>query len=153
MSDTALAPHQMRSSDFVSEAIAIVVNPTMIGGTKRLVCTESSAEARKRFERELAPLAPDAVLDTASWARERVESLFDVCFSDDAWHSMLPSGTPVVLIKEAAIDGRMQVQDALRRIHVAAVSEAISSGAVVPDGVLADYRVFIEAMSAEREVS
>jgi len=152
MSHAALAPHQMRSSEFVSEAIAIVVNPTMIGGAKRLVCTESSAPARSRFERELAPLAPSAVTDAASWARDRVEALFDVCFSDDAWHSMLPGGTPVVLIKEAAIDGRMQVQDALRRIHVTAVSQALSSGVVVPDGVLADCRVFMESMSAEREV-
>lgn len=148
-----IATHHMRSSEFISSAIAILVNPTMVGGTKRLVCTPGSAEARLRFERELLPLAPRVTADSQVWARERVEALFDVCFSDDAWHSVLPSGTPVVLIKEASIDGRMQVQDALRRIHVSAVSQALSSGIEVPPGVLDDCRVFMEAMSAEREVS
>jgi hypothetical protein len=46
----------------------------------------------------------------------------------------------------------MQVQDALKRVHVAAVSDALSSGVVVPEGVLADYQIYIEAMSADREV-
>jgi hypothetical protein len=152
MSVTSFAPYLMRSSQFVSEAIAIVVNPAMIAGVRRLVCTESSAQARKRFESELIPMAPVGVSDAAAWARDRVDALFGVCFSDDAWHSMLPTGVPVVLIKESAIEGRMQVQDALKRVHVAAVSDALSSGVVVPEGVLADYQIYIEAMSADREV-
>lgn len=145
-------PHQMRSAEFVNDAIAIVVNPAMVGGSKRLVSVESSADAVRRFERDLVPMAPRGIADPLAWAKERLDALFTVCFSDDAWHSVLPTGTPVVLIKEAAIDGRMDVADALRRVHVSAVSDALSSGQTVPDGVLDDYRVFMEAITADREV-
>lgn len=153
MTESARPTHHMRCNDFIHEAIAIVVNPTMVGGAKRLVCVESSVEALRRFERSLEPLAPLGISNPAAWAVDRVDSLLQICFSDDAWHSALPGGAPVVLIKESALNGQGDVSFALQRVHVGAVTQALVDGEPVPEVVLGDYRQFIAAMSADREVS
>ena len=143
--------HAMRSEEFVQSAIAIVVNPTMVGGTKRLAAVDESRPACDRFAQELMEFAPRG--ETPAWASSRIDGLFSVCFADDAWLSSMPNGTPVVLIKQTAIDGRMDLNDALRRLHVKEVSRALSDGEPVPAAVLDDYRNIVESMTAVREAN
>lgn len=146
----AVPLHAMRSEDFVARAIAILVNPAMVGGAKRLCAVDDSQDAVDRLAEEFMAYAPKGA--NLDWARGRVEDLFASPFSDDVWHSRLPHGTPVVLIKYAAIDGRMDVREALRRLHVKEISRALSEGLAVPQSVLDDYRSIVESMTATREV-
>lgn len=143
--------HAMRSDEFVRSAIAIVVNPMMSGGTKRLSVTEESQDALMRLQREVAAHAPASVDNVFDWAKGRVEDLLAVCFPDDVWYAPMPDGLPVVLVKESAIESSMAISDVLRRVHVHEVSRALTEGAVVPASVLDDYRVLVEAMTAERQ--
>jgi hypothetical protein len=145
--------HAMRSDEFLRRAIAILVNPTMVGGTKRLTAVDESRSACDRFELELISSAPRHERDTGSWAKGRIDALFSVCFADDVWHSSTPSGTPLVLIKQTAIDGRMDLDEALRRIHVKEITRALTEGVSVPSAVLDDYRILLESMTATREVN
>lgn len=151
MNEKNVPPYKMRSADFVSSAITLVVNPAMVGGDRRLVCTEAAEPDRVRVEQELKPFAPYPTSDAAVWARDRVDALLAVPFQEDAWFAPLPSGATLVLLKERSIEGRMEVPDALRRIHVAEVARALSSGLEVPAAVVDDYRVFIESVSSQRE--
>jgi len=141
----------MRSEEFLRSAIAILVNPTMVGGTKRLAAVDESRTACDRFAQELMMFAPAG--ETHGWASARMENLLSVCFADDVWHSCMPNGTPIVLIKQSAIEGRMELHDALRRLHVKEISRALTEGETVPSAVLDDYRNIVESMSAVREVN
>jgi len=142
----------MRSEEFLRRAIIIIVNPTMVGGSKRLMSTAGSEPSCEIVRREIASVAPRSVSDAQDWARWRFDELLAECFVDDAWHSALPSGAPLVLVKEGAIEGRMDIQEALRRVHMKEISRALSDGEDVPSSVLDDYRALIEAMATEREV-
>lgn len=145
------AVHAMRSDEFVRSAIAIVVNPMMSGGTKRLSVADESQDALTRLQQEIAALAPQNVDNVFDWARGRIDALLAVCFADDVWYAPMPDGLPVVLVKESAIEGNMGISDVLRRVHVHEVSRALTEGVNVPGPVLDDYRVLVEAMTTERE--
>lgn len=143
--------HAMRADEFVRSAVAIVVNPAMVSGAKRLVSAAGSEAACESVRREIQPLAPPTAADPVEWAHSRFNELLADCFADDAWISLLPSGRPIVLIKGAAIDGRMDLQEALRRVHVQEVANAITEGLEVPQSVLDDYRRYVQSMT-DREV-
>ena len=143
--------HVMRSDEFVRSAIAIVVNPMMSGGTKRLSVAEDSQDALIRLQQEIASMAPQHVDNVFDWAKDRIDSLLAVCFADDVWYAPMPDGVASVLVKESAIEANMGISDVLRRVHVHEVSRALTEGVNVPGPVLDDYRVLVEAMTAERQ--
>lgn len=91
-------------------------------------------------------------LDSDAWAKQRFDDLLGDQFGDDAWHSVLPSGAPLVLVKGDVIERGMNLSDALRRVHMGEVSRALENGELVPTFVLDDYRTRVDQMFTEREV-
>lgn len=141
--------HLMTSSEYVSRAIAICVHPTMVGSSVHLDCAgDRDQVALSRLHAELREFVPHNVADSLAWATEKVSKIFETSFKDDVWHSSLPSGLPVVLLKQASLDERkMGIEEALKRIHLSQVTLALQDGLDVPSSVINEYKMTINAMS------
>jgi hypothetical protein len=96
-------------------------------------------------------LAPSHAAD--AWARESLARLFERSFGDDVWHSCLPGGRPVVIIKQSALDNLgLNLEDALKRVHLTEVASALRGGQKVPAGVVEEYKVNLESINADRDL-
>jgi hypothetical protein len=138
----------MRCADFVRLALCIEVVPSMRGGRKCLVPADSSGETYARLLLEIAQLAPPTVTAVDHWAAEQVEALLQINFADDVWHTVTPTGLPVVLVKQNAMQGRLSTEDVLRRVHIDQITHALTQGITVTAPVLEDYRMQVDAISA-----
>lgn len=140
--------HDMRCAEFVRLALCIEVVPSMRGGRKCLVPAESSGETYAKLLHEMEQLAPRTVTAADHWAVQQVEALFQINFADDVWHTITPTGLPVVLVKQHAIQGRLTNEDVLRRVHIDQITHALTHGLTVSAPVLEDYRMQVDAITA-----
>jgi hypothetical protein len=135
---TEFADYKLTTPEYTARAIAVLVNPMNVRGSVRLVC--ASNQPPQAIEKlELAFLKSHAVLgirqDPAEWAKACMAKLFDRTFVNDMLCTSTPDNTPVVLIKETAIE-KMTVEQALIKAHAHSVLRAIEEGLDVPENVL-----------------
>lgn len=130
--------YKMTTAEYVSKAIAILVNPVLQQGSVRLVCADTQPhEALNRLER--AFFDTHAMLgltnEPEGWAKNSINKLLEKTFPQDMLCISMPNKTPVVLIKETAVE-KMTVEQALEKAHASSVLAAIKEGLVVPRNVL-----------------
>jgi hypothetical protein len=135
---TDFADYKLTTPEYTSRAIAVLVNPMNVRGSVQLVC--ASNQPPQAIEKlELAFLKSHAVLgikqDPTDWAKACIAQLFERTFVNDMLCTNTPDNTPVVLIKETAIE-KMTVEQALVKAHAHSVLKAIEEGLDVPQNVL-----------------
>lgn len=135
---TEIADYKMTTPEFVARAIAVLVNPMQIQGAVRLVCAETQPpQALEKLEKAFLKSHASLGLqhDPRQWAQSCVERLLARTFPNDMLCTNTPDQTPVVLIKETAIEN-MTVEQALAKAHAHSVYEAMQKGLDVPKYVL-----------------
>jgi len=145
--------YAMTASRYVRDTIAISVYPQMRAGRMSLMCADEQAHAALAVlvdrARRMAPVSADA----QAYASAKVDALFANNFNDDVWYSQAPGLPPVLFIKKTAIDGVMNLDEAVRCTHLALVSDALREGLHVPADVCAEYRALFDSSKFEREAA
>lgn len=151
---TEPADYKMTTPEFVTRAVAILVNPIQFNGVVRLVCSDTQPHnALKRLETAFfdAHTMLNVQHDQKAWSEICIDKLLMKTFQDDMLCISMPDQTPVVLIKESSIE-KITVQQALEKAHASSVLLAIKDGKDVPKNVV-DYMLERENRSADTEAA
>lgn len=140
---SGLQPHQMLSSQYRQEVVAVCVRPEMVERHHCLVCAdELSAQNLERYASYVQTMARADEQDPHGWARRSMQRLLAAVFPEDTWSSAPEGYPPLLLVKQSVLvrEG-ISMHEAVDLAHLGHVERALQSGLSVPESVLAEYQM------------
>jgi hypothetical protein len=135
--------HLLSLTEFTERVIPIVVEIDPLA--EKLIPSDAQAVRNaKKLEWHFRTLAPVVVKETNqedAWAGDAIKKLMRLNFADDLWHSHLSDGTPVILIKNEALQrSKIPLLEIIKRSQMNGIAKALEAGTEVPLSILQEYQ-------------
>lgn len=127
----------MSAAEFMAAAVVVPVKRSDPGAVARLQVSAKHLPQLQAFRRAAQSAMRSRGLPDLSAQIER--ECMDLGHRDDVWHSRLPNGTVVILVREELYE-ILQEREVVEQVHRAEVEAAITRGESVPQETMRYYR-------------
>ena len=128
----------MSASEFVAASFVVPVRPKASPSSVARLEVPTEHQGRMDAIRKDASASMRA-MGTNDLSAQLVTACLDMTLKDDLWHSRLPSGKVVILVKEDVFS-QLAEKDIAEQVHRREIDAAVMRGESVPAETISYYR-------------